>query len=52
MEILKNFIIKSKDFSEIKKKYKKNNRLESIPNNSFSVKCLNGTFRRRKYYIL
>ena len=44
MEILKSFIIKSNDFSGIRKKYKKNNRLETIPKNSFPVKCLNGTF--------
>jgi len=44
MEIFKSFIIKSNDFSEIRKKYKKNNRLETIPKNSFPVKCFNGTF--------
>ena len=44
MEIFQRFIIKINDFSEIKKKYKKNERLESIPRNSFPVKCLNGTF--------
>ena len=44
MEIFQNFIIRKNDFSEIKKNYKKNNRLETIPQNSFPVKCHNGTF--------
>ena len=44
MEIFQLILGKSKDYSDIKKRYKKNNRLENIPNNSFPVKCLNGTF--------
>ena len=42
MKIFQRF--KRNDFTGIKKKYKKNNKLESIPENSFPVKCLNGTF--------
>ena len=44
MGILDFFFGKSKDYSYIKKQYKKNNRLETIPQNTFPVKCLNGTF--------
>ena len=38
------FSTPSKDYSYIKKLYKKNNKLDSIPQNSFPVKCHNGTF--------
>ena len=44
MEIFHNFVKKKHNFNEIKKIYKKNNRLETIPKDSFPVKCLNGTF--------
>ena len=33
-----------KDYSYLKKQYKKNAKLDSIPENSFPVKCHNGTF--------
>ena len=32
------------DYSYLKKLYKKNDKLDSIPENSFPIKCLNGTF--------
>ena len=38
------FSTPSKDYSYIKKQYKKNKRIETIPQNSFPVKCHNGTF--------
>ena len=38
------FTTPSKDYSYIKKQYIKNKRLEAIPQNSFPVKCHNGTF--------
>ena len=44
MDILNSIFKKEKDYSYVKKRYKKNNRLETIPKNSFPVKCLNGTF--------
>ena len=44
MDILNSIFKKEKDYSYVKKRYKKNNRLEIIPKNSFPVKCLNGTF--------
>ena len=44
MDILNSIFKKEKDYSYVKKRYKINNRLETIPKNSFPVKCLNGTF--------
>ena len=44
MDILNSIFKKEKDYSYVKKRYKKNNRLETIPKNAFPVKCLNGTF--------
>ena len=44
MEIFDFFFGENKDHSDIKKRYKKNNKLETIPKNSFPIKCLNGTF--------
>ena len=44
MDILNSIFKKEKDYSYVKKRYKKNNRLETIPKNSFPVKCLNGIF--------
>ena len=44
MDVFQNFIIRRRDLGEFKKQYKKNNRLETIPKDSFPVKCLNGTF--------
>ena len=44
MEIFNFFLCEGKDYSYLKKQYKKNNRLDSIPQNSFPVKCHNGTF--------
>ena len=44
MDILNSIFKKEKDYSYVKKRYKKNNRLETIPKISFPVKCLNGTF--------
>ena len=44
MDILNSIFKKEKDYSYVKKRYKKNNRLETIPKNSFPVKCLNGAF--------
>ena len=44
MGILNFFSSPSQDYSYLKKQYKKNNRLDSIPQNSFPVKCHNGTF--------
>ena len=38
------FTTPSKDYSYIKKQYIKNKRIETIPQNSFPVKCHNGTF--------
>ena len=44
MELLNLFPKEIHDYSYLKKLYRKNNRLESIPENSFPIKCLNGTF--------
>ena len=44
MEILQYFVGKQKDYKGMRKKYKKNEKLESIPKDSFPVKCLNGIF--------
>ena len=44
MDVFRNFAIRRRDLSDFKKTYKKNNRLETIPKDSFPVKCLNGTF--------
>ena len=44
MEILQYLVGKQKDYKGMRKKYKKNEKLESIPKDSFPVKCLNGIF--------
>ena len=44
MGILNFFSSPSQDYSYLKKQYIKNKKLETIPQNSFPVKCHNGTF--------
>ena len=44
MELLQSFIRQTFKYDDIKKTYKKNNKLEKIPENSYPVKCLNGIF--------
>ena len=44
MELLPYIIEKPKDISIFKKDYKKNCKRESIPENSYPIKCLNGIF--------
>ena len=44
MKILSYFNSKPDNVSNLKSKYKKNNKLEKIPDNSFPIKCFNGIF--------
>ena len=44
MELLQCILSETNEYDGIKKTYKKNNKLENIPDNSYPVKCLNGIF--------
>ena len=44
MNILGYFSSKPDNITNLKSKYKKNKKIEKIPNNSYPIKCLNGIF--------
>ena len=44
MKLLSYFTSKPDNISSLKSKYKKNNKLEKIPDNRYPIKCLNGIF--------
>ena len=44
MELFQFLTNEPKEFLDIKNKYNKNNKLQSIPKNSYPVKCHNGIF--------